>query len=63
MCGALDSSLGVKLDVIISRWRDGHLQKNELETTGRMQFNAVLATIDDPTSLASSIERIQIIEG
>ena len=34
---------------------------NILEDTGRMQFNAVLATVDDETKLATSIKQIQKI--
>ena len=61
MCGSLDSSLGVKLDVIIDRWRDQRPHRNVLETDGRMQFNAVLVTISEDDGLAKSIERIQKI--
>ncbi|HZM64344.1 MAG TPA: TIGR00282 family metallophosphoesterase [Candidatus Saccharimonadales bacterium] len=42
MCGSLDSSLGVKFDSLITRWRDGQVTRNVIETSGRMQFNAVL---------------------
>lgn len=63
MCGSLDSSLGVSLASVIPRWRDGTQTRNELETTGRMQFNALLAEIDEQTGLASAVEHIQIIEG
>ncbi len=61
MCGALDSSLGVKLDVIIRRWQTGQISRNELETTGRMQFNAVYVEVDHD-GLATSIEHIQLID-
>lgn len=61
MCGALDSSLGVKLDVIIQRWRSGQVSRNELETTGRMQFNAVYIQIDQD-GLATGIEHIQLMD-
>jgi 2',3'-cyclic-nucleotide 2'-phosphodiesterase len=61
MCGALDSSLGVKLDVIIRRWQTGQVSRNELETTGRMQFNAVYIQVDDD-GLATSIEHIQLTD-
>jgi metallophosphoesterase (TIGR00282 family) len=47
MCGSLDSSLGVKFDTLIPRWRDGHVTKNILETDGRMQFNALLVRADE----------------
>lgn len=59
MCGSLDSSLGVKFDSIIPRWRDGYQTRNELETTGRTQFCAVLADVDEATGLAASIEQIR----
>ena len=61
MCGSLHSSLGVKTELIVSRWRDGQVSRNELETTGPMQFNAVLINIDPQTGLAKSIEPIQQI--
>jgi metallophosphoesterase (TIGR00282 family) len=59
MCGSLHSSLGVKTEVIISRWKDGRISKNELETNGPMQFNAALVTIEN--GLASGITHIQRI--
>ncbi len=59
MCGSLNSSLGVKLDSIIPRWRDGTRTVNELETEGVMQFNAVLIETDPETNRAKSITQIQ----
>jgi calcineurin-like phosphoesterase len=59
MCGSLDSSLGIKLGVTIQRWRDGVVNKNELETAGRLQFNAVVADIDEATGLAREIRQVQ----
>ncbi len=61
MCGSLDSSLGVTLDSLIPRWRDGYQTKNELETGGRMQFNALLITTDDRTGLATAVQHIRQI--
>jgi metallophosphoesterase (TIGR00282 family) len=61
MCGALDSSLGVRLDIIIRRWQTGQQSRNELERTGRMQFNALLVDIDDD-GLATAVEHIQLID-
>ncbi len=61
MCGALHSSLGVKHSVIISRWRDHKVLRNDLELTGPMQFNAVLVDVDEVTGLARSIIQIQKI--
>jgi metallophosphoesterase (TIGR00282 family) len=58
MCGALNASLGVTYDSIISRWRDGQRTRNLLETEGPRQFNAVLITAND-AGLAGSIEQIR----
>jgi len=62
MCGSLHSSLGVKTDVIVSRWQTGKVSQNQLETTGPMQFNAVLVDSNTDTGLANSIKQIQIIK-
>lgn len=62
MCGSLDSSLGVKFDVLIPRWRDHKITKNELETTGRMQLNGLLIQSSDQTGLATSAVPIQMIQ-
>lgn len=59
MCGSLDSSLGVTFDSIIPRWRDGYQTRNELATTGRSQFCAVIADIDETTGAARSIRQIR----
>jgi len=59
MCGTLHSSLGVKTDLIIQRWSSGVASKNELETQGPRQFNAVLIDVDK--RLAKSIKQIQRI--
>jgi metallophosphoesterase (TIGR00282 family) len=61
MCGSLDSSLGVTLSSIIPRWYSGKPTKNILETSGRMQFNAVLIDVDPKTRLAKSIKQLQNI--
>lgn len=55
MCGILHSSLGVKLDKVIPRWRDNIKNKNELETEGPLQFNAALVEVNPQTALAKSI--------
>ena len=59
MCGSLDSSLGVTFDSIIPRWRDGYQTRNELETSGCMQFCALLAEIDDSTGRAVHVRHIR----
>lgn len=58
MCGSLDSSLGIKFDSIVPRWRDGVRTVNELESDGAMQFNAVLIGTDS-SNRAKSIMSIQ----
>lgn len=61
MCGSLDSSLGVRFDVLIPRWRDGRVTKNELEYGGRMQLNALLVDVDTKTGLARMANHVQRI--
>lgn len=61
MCGSLDSSLGVKLASVITRWHDNIPTRNELETEGRMQFNALLVETDEQTGLALRAEHIRRI--
>jgi 2',3'-cyclic-nucleotide 2'-phosphodiesterase len=58
MCGSLDSSLGIKLSTVISRWRDELRTPNVLETSGRMQFNAVLVTTDE-AGKPKRVEQVQ----
>lgn len=59
MCGSLDSSLGVTFDSVLPRWRDGYQTRNQLETTGRSQFNALLVCVDEITSKSTSVEHIR----
>ncbi len=61
MCGTLDSCLGVKLDVITNRWQSGTPSRNILETDGRMQFCAVMATIEEATGRATEVCQIRRI--
>lgn len=61
MCGTMHSSLGVSVDTIVSRWRDGKVNANQIATEAPYQFNAVLVNIDDSTGLATSIQPIQQI--
>jgi len=58
MTGALNSCLGVRSGLIISRWRDGIRNKNELEESRPWQLNAVLIETNDQTGLAKSITHI-----
>lgn len=61
MCGSLDSSLGVRFDTLIPRWRDGKVTRNQLETGGRMQFNALMISGDPVTGLSKSVRHISQI--
>lgn len=61
MCGTLDSCLGVKFDVIMERWKTNTPSRNVLESEGRLQFNAVLADVDEKTGLSVSIEQVRRI--
>ncbi len=58
MCGALNSSLGIRYDSVIPRWRDEIKTRNNLETTGSRQFNALMVETND-SGLARSAEHIQ----
>jgi metallophosphoesterase (TIGR00282 family) len=58
MCGALNSSLGVSYQAVISRWHDGFQTKNELETNGPSQFNAVLVS-SNANGLAMRAQHLQ----
>lgn len=59
MCGSLHSSLGVQLESVIPRWEKGAKTKNQPETKGPLQFNAVLIKSDPKNGLALSIHQIQ----
>lgn len=61
MCGALDSSLGVKYESVIPRWRDNIQTRNILESNGAMQFNAVLIETDPINNRAKTIIQIRKI--
>lgn len=61
MCGVLNSSLGVKYDSIIVRWRDNTPTRNIMETAGPRQINGLLAEIDPQTGLATSAELLRRI--
>jgi metallophosphoesterase (TIGR00282 family) len=61
MCGTLDSSLGVKMQIIIDRWYSGQPSRNVLESTGRLQFNA-LCIDTNADGLADTLEHIQMTD-
>lgn len=62
MVGALDSSLGVKTEIITQRWQQPDVRiRNEMEENGRRQFNAVIIDVDTKSGLAKSIDLIRKI--
>ena len=61
MVGALDGSLGVELESIIPRWRDGQQTRNMLITDGPTQFNALFVVLDDQTGRAVYVESIRSV--
>ena len=61
MVGSLNSSLGVKFESVIPRWRDGIQTRNVLENEGALQFNAVLIETDHLTKRAHAIQQIRKI--
>jgi metallophosphoesterase (TIGR00282 family) len=62
MTGALDSSLGVKTDIILQRWRNPEVRvRNEMEESGRRQFCAVVIETDPKTGLAKDIQTIRSV--
>jgi len=61
MCGTVNSSLGVKTDTIIQRWRDNEVVKNDIEMDGPLQFNALLIEVNTKTGLANTTRLIQEI--
>jgi metallophosphoesterase (TIGR00282 family) len=60
MCGVLHGSLGISLGSVIPRWRDDQKTRNELETKGPFQFNALFVEVDQ-SGLATKVETIQRI--
>ena len=60
MCGALNASLGITFASVIPRWRDGKVTRNELETGGSRQFNALFVQTN-AAGLVESAEHIQHI--
>jgi len=61
MCGSLDSSLGIKFSSVLPRWHDNKQTRNILETSGHMQFNALLIEADQKTGLAHATKHLRII--
>jgi 2',3'-cyclic-nucleotide 2'-phosphodiesterase len=61
MCGTLHSSLGIKFESVVPRWRDGTLTKNNMATNKPYQFNALLIEVDIMSGLAKNTQHIQKI--
>lgn len=62
MCGALDSSLGMKLDSIIQHFITQMPTRFTVETNGPVLLNGVWIEIDTTTGKALKIERIRIVD-
>ncbi len=61
MCGSLHSSLGIEIDSIIPRWRDGESTKKVMALDRPYQMNGLLVkNIKDGT--AQDVERISLIK-
>ncbi len=60
MVGALNSSLGVKTNIIVNRWRDDQVSRNELELSGPFQFNGFVFEVDTVTGLAERTSQINL---
>ena len=58
MCGSLDSSLGIKTSLVIDRWRDQKIVKNEIEEEGRLQLNSLVIDVDTKTGLSLGVKQI-----
>ena len=58
MVGSRDSSLGIKTEIIVNRWKSEERSRNELETGGQMQFCSVLIDVNISNSQAKSIKQV-----
>ena len=61
MVGVMNASLGVKVSVIVDRWRDEHIVPNELDTTGPFQLNGFIFEVDVATGQALSVKQLNKI--
>ncbi len=61
MVGALDSSLGVRVNSIIERWRDEIVNTNVLEEDKPWQFNGLIFEVDPKTGKSLSAESINFV--
>lgn len=62
MCGALNSSIGIKPQAVIHNMLTQMPAKFEVETEGPMVLSGVVVEIDSKTGHALSIQRIRIID-
>ncbi|MGH7234239.1 MAG: TIGR00282 family metallophosphoesterase [Candidatus Saccharimonadales bacterium] len=61
MVGALNSSLGVKTEVIIERWRDGKANPNSLDTSKPWQLNGLLFEVNPRSGKALSAKSLNLL--
>ena len=57
MCGSLDSSLGIKTSLVIERWRDHKIVKNEIEDDGKLQINSLIIDVDTKDWFKSTADK------
>ena len=62
MTGALDGVIGVKKEIIISRYLNEVAERFSPENTGKTQFNAILVEIDENSKKPANIDIINVIE-
>ncbi len=60
MTGVYDSILGTKTDIIVNRFAYHKKDKFEL-AEGKVQFNAVIITVNDSDGKATEIKRINVV--
>lgn len=61
MCGTIHSSLGVRTEIVVARWRDGAKIKNEIADGGPFQLNGVVVNVNTKTHMAKSIQTINLM--
>lgn len=59
MCGVLDASLGITLESVIPRWRDGVQTRNVLAEDGPYQLNGLIVAVE--SGLATQVTPLQKI--
>lgn len=61
-CGALNSVIGDRFNIILSHFLTQMPAKFEVETTGPMAIHGVVVEVDSKTGVAVKIERIKVID-